>query len=153
MSSQPFIAPTQEPKTYTGCCHCQALVYTVKLDNLDSVLGCNCSICASQSILWVFPELEDIKIQRNGSLAKYEFASKAYFYEVSIASAGSTNPWSLKTADAGALQFCSICGNTFGAKGKENGFVGLNVGPTDDMMFDSAKLNRPDFYKMLIYGA
>ena len=63
-------------------------MYTVKLDNLDSVLGCNCSICTSQSILWVFPEPEDIKIQRNGSLAKYEFASKAYFYEVSIASAG-----------------------------------------------------------------
>ena len=79
----PYVAPCSEPRTYVGCCHCQALKFTVELPKLDECEACSCSLCTMQGILWVFPKEADVHWERKGPMTSYRFASKKLDFLVS----------------------------------------------------------------------
>ena len=65
----------KEPKTYTGNCHCGAFKFKLTVPEIDSAMGCNCSICARKGMLYVFPgKKEAITVERGlDGLKEYTF--------------------------------------------------------------------------------
>lgn len=77
-------------KTYKGCCHCQANVFTATYadvtDPKANNIVCDCSHCAKRGIIWAFPERGAVKFEKGGdekSLTKYKFGAKMYDHYVS----------------------------------------------------------------------
>lgn len=76
MPPPPFIAPTEEPHTYTGICRCKANKFTVELPKLVDTLQCDCSICSVHDIMWLFRTTP--KFEREGPTIDYEWLEKKY---------------------------------------------------------------------------
>ncbi|GAB7349133.1 hypothetical protein MBLNU459_g8078t2 [Dothideomycetes sp. NU459] len=64
-----------ELKLYSGSCHCQAVCYTTKYTPLEKseVLTCNCSWCARNADMWIYPPVEDVDFQGEENLTIYRF--------------------------------------------------------------------------------
>jgi hypothetical protein len=69
---------SQEMKTYTARCHCNATIFTVTIPPLETgattVNQCNCSICTKSGYNLVYPLREDVKF------LKGEEEMKTYFF-------------------------------------------------------------------------
>jgi hypothetical protein len=75
---------TPELKTYHGNCHCGAFKFSLKLPEITSVMGCNCSICFRKDYKWVFPGVGAFTIEKGeGTLKDYEFGPKSMAHQVS----------------------------------------------------------------------
>jgi hypothetical protein len=76
---------TPELKTYHGNCHCGAFKFNLKLPEITSVMGCNCSICFRKDYKWVFPGAGGFSIEKGeGTLKDYEFGPKSMAHQVSL---------------------------------------------------------------------
>jgi len=66
-------------KTYQGSCHCGAIAFTFKYEEIKSGLRCNCSICrrkgAVMSGFTLKPEELNINAKK-GALGLYQFDTK-----------------------------------------------------------------------------
>lgn len=66
-------------KTYKGSCHCGAISFTFKHDEIDGGVRCNCSICrrkgAVMSTFTLTPDELEIHAA-DGALGLYQFDSK-----------------------------------------------------------------------------
>jgi hypothetical protein len=72
---------SQETKTYTARCHCNATIFTVTIPPLETgattVTQCNCSICTKSGYNLVYPLREDVKfIKGEDELKTYLFGKK-----------------------------------------------------------------------------
>lgn len=62
--------------TYKGSCHCGKVAFELTA-NLDHVVECNCSICASRGALWHPAPPDKVKITSGeGDLSGYQFGTK-----------------------------------------------------------------------------
>lgn len=77
-----FLAPTNDPVTLVGCCHCKATKYAINLPELNKVSYCQCSICALQDFLWLSPKKNDVTFERTGPTSVYECGLKRLSFEV-----------------------------------------------------------------------
>lgn len=75
-------------KEYTGSCHCGAVSFCFKSEEIDKGLRCNCSICkrkgAIMSAFTLAPEEIEIE-DENGALGLYRFDTKVaghYFCKI-----------------------------------------------------------------------
>lgn len=60
-------------KSYSGGCHCGDIRYDVSLD-IQSLVACNCSICAKKGHLLAFAPEADFKLlSGENSLSDYQF--------------------------------------------------------------------------------
>lgn len=71
----------QETKTYSGRCHCQAIIFEVTIPPLETgateVMQCNCSICMKKGYWLLYPLREDVKfLKGEDQLKDYYFATK-----------------------------------------------------------------------------
>ena len=63
-------------QTHQGSCHCQAVTFEVDLD-LETVMECNCSICATKKFLLVFVPEENFRLLTGKDmLTEYRFNKK-----------------------------------------------------------------------------
>ena len=67
-----------EPTTLNGGCHCGAVRFAANAPPPESVLDCNCSICAKTGYLhWIVADA-DFRLERGGeSLTSYRFGTGA----------------------------------------------------------------------------
>ncbi len=95
-------------KTYTGGCHCQNVRYEVDIENFDSVISCNCSICSKRGWLLTFvPALAFRLMQGENAMTKYQFNTNRIDH-----------------------LFCTTCGTASFGKGSDasgNEMVAINV--------------------------
>ncbi|KAF2668055.1 hypothetical protein BT63DRAFT_308428 [Microthyrium microscopicum] len=73
-----FPPPQQgERVTYTGSCHCNAVVYQITHCKLEEneVVTCNCSICTRNGYLFIYAPPEDFEFVTGSDniLTKYKF--------------------------------------------------------------------------------
>lgn len=62
---------------YTGGCHCGQVRFEVEMDELRSVMECNCSICSKKGGLLAFaPEANFRLLQGESALKDYQFGKK-----------------------------------------------------------------------------
>lgn len=110
--------------SYQGGCHCGAVRYRVELQDLTTVLSCNCSICSKKGYMLTFAPAEAFTLlQGADSLSDYQF-NKRHIHHL----------------------FCKQCGiGSFsrgaGPDGKE--MIAINVRCLDDV--DPTQL-APTFY-------
>lgn len=105
---------------YKGGCHCGKIVFEVEGD-LDSVVECNCSICAQRGYLLWFVDRQKLKLlTRESDLSTYTF-----------------NTHKIKH------RFCSVCGcGPFGEGADQTGMskAAINVRSLKDV--DLSKIKR-----------
>lgn len=67
------------PKTYRGSCHCGAVRFTFKSNEITSGCRCNCSICIRKGIVVSSEYIpsEAFEVDGEQSLAVYQFGDKA----------------------------------------------------------------------------
>ncbi|MCJ1228498.1 hypothetical protein MMC12_005159 [Toensbergia leucococca] len=70
--------PGSDQKVYSGNCHCGAVTYTVHTAPLTTakVVSCNCSICARNGDLWIYPPTTAVTLHGEEALKDYSFAKK-----------------------------------------------------------------------------
>lgn len=102
-----------EPATHKGGCHCGKVRYEVKTD-LETIVACNCSICAKQGLWLTFVPGGDFKLVAGEDLlTDYQFASKSIHH-----------------------LFCGECGVESFARGKAKDgseTIAINVRCLDDV--------------------
>lgn len=77
------------PQTYSGGCHCQAIRFTVEVDEKERVV-CNCSICHMKGYWHVIVPARALTIHRGRShLTEYRFGTRTAQH-LSCASCGIT---------------------------------------------------------------
>ncbi len=111
-------------QTHQGSCHCQAVTFEVDLD-LETVMECNCSICATKKFLLVFVPEENFRLLTGKDmLTEYRFNKKHV-----------------------AHLFCKVCGvQSFGRGSKPDGtkLVAVNVRCLHDIDLDTLTINQVD---------
>jgi hypothetical protein len=69
-------------KTYSGSCHCGAVRFRFRSDEITSGLRCNCSICIRKGIVmsseYIPPDA--FELDGNESLAVYQFGDKDVYH-------------------------------------------------------------------------
>ena len=110
-------ATTQELTSYRANCHCGDVTFTVTLPSLTDheVMSCNCSICARNGYLFVYPELKNMLFHSGyDHLKSYSFGAKRI-----------------------AHKFCPICGSSIIETDHSGGkqFMGVNVGMDQYMIW------------------
>ncbi|TNF29724.1 MAG: GFA family protein [Deltaproteobacteria bacterium] len=112
------------PKTYAGGCHCGKVRYEVEMD-LESVVMCNCSMCAKRNWKLAFVPADAFTLHSGThALTEYRF----------------------NTGHIAHL-FCATCGvasfsRGLGADGKE--MVSVNVCCLDGVDHDALPVHRYD---------
>lgn len=116
-------------KDYQGSCHCGAVKFSFKAENIDKGLRCNCSICKRKGALmstFVLSPEELLLDAQEGALSVYEFDSKVAKHH-----------------------FCNKCGiYTFHVTMRKPGHYRVNLGCLEDLdtfslpfdVFDGASL-------------
>jgi hypothetical protein len=111
-----------ESKTYRGSCHCGNVKYEVQTD-LDSVLSCNCSICARAGYLLAFVPAQQFKlVSGHDAQRDYQFNKKNIHH-----------------------LFCSTCGvRSFGrGKGPDGSeMYAINVRTLDGVDLEALKVQK-----------
>lgn len=94
--------------TYTGGCHCKKVQYEVAIENLDSVISCDCSICSMRGWLLTFvPSTAFTLKSGEDNLTTYHFNKNQIDH-----------------------LFCKTCGTASFGKGKDpegNEMIAVNV--------------------------
>jgi hypothetical protein len=89
MSDPTQTSPPQ--KTYRGCCHCQAVVFSVTLPDVTHEQAnngvCDCSHCAKRAVLWAFAKPGALVFEKGlDALKGYQFGAKSTTHFVSLRS-------------------------------------------------------------------
>ncbi|KIW34081.1 uncharacterized protein PV07_00881 [Cladophialophora immunda] len=125
------ISPTAKPKSksYEGSCHCGRVRFTMKLSppvEDGPVTSCNCSICAINGYLMVYPLESNITwLSGFDELTTYTFGKERI-----------------------AHSFCSTCGTSIGGKSTDPNFFAdnraLNVRTLKGVDVEALKLRKVD---------
>ncbi|KAJ7249206.1 Mss4-like protein [Mycena haematopus] len=66
---------------YHGSCHCGAVGYTLlSPDKITTAKDCNCSICARDAALWIYPLTTDVTFKGLDSLGEYTFGHRTTYH-------------------------------------------------------------------------
>lgn len=101
-------------REYKGSCHCGAISFSFKQEEIDKGLRCNCSICrrkgAVMSAFTLAPDEISIE-EKGGALGSYEFGTRVAKHH-----------------------FCTICGiYPFHQTLRKPGHYRVNLGCIDDI--------------------
>ncbi|KAK0730084.1 glutathione-dependent formaldehyde-activating enzyme, partial [Lasiosphaeris hirsuta] len=74
-------AEIEHAKLYSGSCHCGGVALALKSVPLDKeypdrVVDCNCSICERNAYVWIYPKADQVVIQGEENIARYQFANR-----------------------------------------------------------------------------
>ncbi|KAF2708298.1 hypothetical protein K504DRAFT_381442 [Pleomassaria siparia CBS 279.74] len=114
-------------QTYEAICHCGAMQYSVTLSpplTEQKVVSCNCSICARNGYLLVYPYRENFNLKSGEDvLGSYSFGRKRIMHK-----------------------FCSRCGSAvfFDPKLESPDILGVNVRMFKDVNLNELELNHID---------
>ncbi|KAI9795081.1 MAG: hypothetical protein M1816_000103 [Peltula sp. TS41687] len=124
-------------KTYRGSCHCGLARFTATLSPpLESsssdeapheVMSCNCSICARNGYLFVYPKVEDVVFEQGqDSLTGYKFYTNQVEHK-----------------------FCPTCGTSVCLVPTEEmeflkGKIAVNIRTLEDVDLEKLKLKKFD---------
>ena len=99
-------------------CHCGKIEAEIKIDNLDKILRCNCSICKRKGAIMSMVKNENFKIIKGGDFLKlYQFHTKVAKH-----------------------YFCKICGIYTHHNPRSNPkMTGFNVGCVDEIDYFNLK--------------
>jgi len=110
---------------YNGNCHCGAVAYTLlSPEKLKVATDCNCSICARDGVLWVYPQTSNVTFKGLDSLTQYTFGTGKTYHG-----------------------FCKICGvaicELYGPKSKRTPYA-LNVRTMTGLDLAELELEKDD---------
>jgi len=101
-------------KTYAGGCHCQKVRYEVDIENFDSTITCNCSMCHKRGWILTFVPTTAFRLQSGeDNLTTYHFNKNIIDH-----------------------LFCKTCGTASFGRGKDsdgNMMIAINVLCLDDV--------------------
>ncbi|KAJ6605922.1 hypothetical protein B0H10DRAFT_600174 [Mycena sp. CBHHK59/15] len=69
------------PTEYNSNCHCGAVAYMLlSPEKISEAVDCNCSICARDMALWIYPATTNVIFRGLESLTEYTFAKKRTYH-------------------------------------------------------------------------
>jgi hypothetical protein len=105
-------------KTYTGGCHCKKVRFEADIENLDTVISCNCSMCAKRGWLLAFVPASSFRLlSGEDALTEYRFNQNKIQH-----------------------LFCSTCGTASFGRGNDaegNEMISINIRCLDDIDVDT----------------
>ena len=109
-------------------CHCGQFKAEIKIDNLDKILRCNCSICKRKGAIMSMVKNEDfIIVEGEEKLSLYKFHTKVAKH-----------------------YFCSICGIYTHHNPRSNpSMTGFNLGVLKTLTHLSSKISRSMMEKII----
>ncbi|KAJ7834601.1 Mss4-like protein [Mycena leptocephala] len=107
---------------YHGSCHCGAVGYALlSSEEVTTARECNCSICARDGALWIYPATTAVTFKGLDSLAEYTFGRKLVYHK-----------------------FCTICGVAIGGGLVAGRTTALNVRTMNGLDLSALEITKWD---------